>query len=159
MPEIAHCGCIVIRQILLCVDFSESDRHAVSTAVDLALQLGASVELLHVVAPEPDFVGYTAFMYPGRDERADELRHEKTQLAALTDQVEAAGVAAKGFMKEAPTVDGILEFAGKHGHDLIVVGRHGKGLLGSLLMGSVAKELARRSPVLVLVVPPAASGS
>jgi nucleotide-binding universal stress UspA family protein len=144
----------MIKRILLCVDFSESDEHVINYSTELARQLGASIDLLHVVAPEPDFVGYAAHTYPGRDERAHELRDEKAELAKLIDQIETGGVSATGHMKEAPTVDGILEVAGKHGQDMIVIGSHSKGAITTLLLGSVAKDVVKRSRVPVLVVPP-----
>lgn len=144
------------KRYLLCVTLNESDDPVVTQAVDLAKGMGAALEILHVVSPEPDFVGYTAFMYPGRDERAEELREEKAALAALIDKVEQSGLKVTGYMKEAPTVAGILEFSEKHGHELILIGTHTRGIVGTLLMGSVATDVVKKSKIPVLVVPPPA---
>jgi len=37
--------------------------------------------------------------------------------------------------------------------DFVVVGSHGKGILKRAFLGSVSGELARRSPVPVMIVP------
>ena len=144
------------KRFLLCVTLNETDDPVATQAIDLAKGMGAALEVLHVVAPEPDFVGYTAFMYPGRDERAEELRKEKSALAALVDHVKESGLEVTGYMKEASTVAGILEFAEKHGHAMIVLGTHTRGIVGTLLMGSVATDVVKKSKIPVVVVPPSA---
>ena len=144
----------MIERLLLCVDLTDADGPVIESGIGLARQTGASVEVLHVVAPEPDFVGYTAFMYPGRDEHADELRREKAQLKKVADQLAKAGVDVKGYMKEAPTVDGILDFARKHSVDVVMLGTHSKGIVSRFVLGSVARDIVAKSPIPVLVVPP-----
>ena len=143
-----------IRKILAAVDFSDQSNVVVEKAAEAARAFGVPVDILHVVAPEPDFVGYPPFAYPGRDERADELRKEKSALKGMVDRLEAAGVTARAFMKEAPTSEGVVDFAEKHGADLIVIGTHSKGLLERLLIGSSTNAILKRSGVPVLVVPP-----
>ena len=141
-------------KLLLCVDLPEADGHVVDFAVRLAEDLGAAIEVLHIVAPEPDFVGYTSFVYPGRDEQAHELRREKAALSELAERLKAEGAQVSAYMKEAPTVDGILEFAHHHEIRMIVIGSHSKGAISTFLLGSVAKELVKRADIPVLVVPP-----
>jgi nucleotide-binding universal stress UspA family protein len=46
----------------------------------------------------------------------------------------------------------IIEQARENGHDLIVMGSHGRGRLGDALLGSVSREVVHRSPVPVLIV-------
>jgi nucleotide-binding universal stress UspA family protein len=98
-------------------------------------------------------VGYGAYAYPGVDEREEELQQEKRSLRALVDQLKDSGVEASGFMKEAPIVKGLLEFAAERGADLILVGTHGHNILESVLLGSVAEGVIRKSRLPVLVVP------
>jgi len=147
-----------MKKILAAVDFSEQSRLVLDRAAELARAFDGSVDVLHVVAPEPDFVGYTTFVYPGRDERASELRKEKAALAEMVHGLEASGISAKAFMKEAPTTEGVVAFALDHGADVIVLGAHGKNLLQRMVLGSSTHDILRHSPVPVLVVPPPSQG-
>jgi len=49
-------------------------------------------------------------------------------------------------------VDQILEYIAAKHVDLVVMGTHGRGLVGHLFLGSVAERMVRRSPVPVLTV-------
>ena len=49
-------------------------------------------------------------------------------------------------------VDRILDYIDKSHIDLAVMGTHGRGPVGHLLLGSVAERIVRRSPVPVLTV-------
>ena len=52
------------------------------------------------------------------------------------------------------SVDAILGQARKAAADLIVMTTHGRGPLSRAFLGSVADELARRSPIPVLLIRP-----
>jgi len=49
-------------------------------------------------------------------------------------------------------VDQILATIAEHNIDLVVLGTHGRGMVGHLLLGSVAERVIRRSPVPVLTL-------
>ena len=144
-----------MKQIVAAVDFSDQHHLVIDYAIRMAKAFGASLQILHVVAPEPDFVGYAPFGYPGRDERADQLREEKLKLSEMADRGNEAGVETMAFMREAPTVEGLLKFAEEHHADLIVIGTHSKNLLARIVVGSSAQDMIKRSHIPVLVVPPA----
>ena len=60
---------------------------------------------------------------------------------------------ARGLAVEAaPTWQGIVEAADKHGVSLIVLGSHGHTGLGSVLMGSMATAVTHHSKRAVLIV-------
>jgi len=52
---------------------------------------------------------------------------------------------------EGRAADAISAVAGEHGVDLIVMGSRGRGRIGSMLLGSVAAEVAAQAPCPVLV--------
>lgn len=142
-----------MKQLTVAIDFSDNTQRVLDSAVALAKGLDAKVSLIHIIAPEPEFVGFDAYAYPGPDVREDQLQSEKAQLREMADKVRASGVEAAAFMKEAPVVAGIMEFADHHDADVIVVGSHGHGALARLLLGSIAEGVVRQSKIPVLVVP------
>ena len=109
--------------------------------------------LVHIYAPEPDFVGYAEYAYPGVDEREEELREEKNKIREWIDALKDRGVDASGYMREGDTVLGLLEFAEKREVNMLVIGTHGRGIVERLLLGSVAEGIIRHATLPVVVVP------
>ncbi|MGC4084340.1 MAG: universal stress protein [Vicinamibacterales bacterium] len=64
------------------------------------------------------------------------------------------------YVRTGAPADEIVNFARGNEIDLIVMGTHGRGLVGHLLMGSVAEKVVRTAPCPVLTVrnPHAAQG-
>jgi len=140
-------------RLLVCVDFSPVTAGVVEQASLLARALGAEVRLLHVGAPDPDFVGYQAGPATVRDGVARALRDEHRALEDLAERLRAAGVDVKPLMVQGPTRDAIVEQARTFRADMIVLGSHGHGALFNLLVGSVAEGVLHAARVPVLVVP------
>ena len=125
----------------------------VEQGVLLSSALGAEVRLLHVGAPDPDFVGYGVGPGTVRDDAAHALRAEHRALEHLVARFEAAKVVAKPLLVRGPTISTILEQAGRFGADLVVLGSHGHGALFNLVAGSVTQGVLHAATVPVLVVP------
>jgi nucleotide-binding universal stress UspA family protein len=140
-------------RVLVCVDLSEVTDAVVEQGVMIAGALGAEVRLLHVGAPDPDFVGYAAGPDTVRDDVARTLREEHRALDRLVARFQAASVVAKHLMVQGPTVSTILEQAERFGANLIVLGSHGHGALFTLVAGSVTQGVLHAATVPVLVVP------
>ena len=70
----------------------------------------------------------------------------------VVGQLQAQGLRAAGAWKAGPLGETIAEFAQKNGMDLIVMGSHGHGALGRLVMGSVANRVLAHCTVPVLLV-------
>lgn len=144
---------VAIRRILVPTDFSEPAEAALRYGKALAEEFGSTLHLMHVV-PEP-------YIYPWGTEIStmplvDLLTSSETQAAdRLKTLVDDTG-ALKGRVKTSTAigtpVDKILQQVADDGIDLIVMGTHGRGAVGHLLLGSVAERIVRRSPVPVLTV-------
>ena len=138
------------RRILLATDFSAGSDVATQTAIELALNLGAELTLMHVFEI-PVYVGMgTTFspvdiLTPIRDAEVASL--EK----ALAHVRERIPKAQSRFDDGNPT-DRIVAAAGELPADLIVVGTHGRRGASHLLLGSVAERVVRLSPVPVLTI-------
>ncbi|HEX5215653.1 MAG TPA: universal stress protein [Vicinamibacterales bacterium] len=144
---------IQVRAILVPTDFSGPATAAWEHAQWLATQLRSRIHLLHVVSPAP-FDGMSdeaAGMQLGAIFRNAE-QYAREQLQTM---IPARGPLAKRVIvatASGPTVDGILHYAAANDIDLIVIGTHGRGAVGHLLLGSVAERCLQRATLPVLTV-------
>lgn len=139
------------RGVLICLDLSPTMNAVIDEGVSLAKALGTGVLLLHVAAPEPDFVGYDEGVYT-RDKRAKELKKEHADLQALAEKLTADGVQAQALLIQGPNTQTILDQAERHDVRLVVVGSHGHGVLHRFLIGSTTDAVFRRSTRTLVVV-------
>jgi nucleotide-binding universal stress UspA family protein len=142
-----------MRRILAAVDFSEVSDAVVSHATSLAQAFSARLMLLHVAAPDPEFVGLEAGPQTVRDARANELRREHRELQRRARDLRDRGFNAEAFLVQGPTVDTILERAEHLDADLLVLGSHGHGAAYRALLGSISGGVLHRATVPVLIVP------
>jgi nucleotide-binding universal stress UspA family protein len=146
-----------MQHILAAIDFSPVSKAIVWQSAALADAFGAELTLLHVAAPDPDFVGYAVGPKSVRDSRAEELRAEHAELQTLSQALRDRGLTVHALLIEGPTVEKILEEADRVRADAIVVGSHGRGMLERVLLGSVSEGVVRGATCPVVVMP--ASGS
>ena len=144
---------VTIHRILVPTDFSDPAEAALTYARTLAEQFGGTLHLMHVV-PEP-------YVYPWGTEIStmplvDLLTQSETQasdrLKALAGESGLPDDRVKTATAIGTPVDRILQYVADEGIDLVVMGTHGRGAVGHLLLGSVAERIVRRSPVPVLTV-------
>jgi nucleotide-binding universal stress UspA family protein len=140
-----------INRILCPVDFSETSKRAFEYALALAGQLGAELEVIHVLQlpaytlPEGGFE-----LTP--DFETDLSNRLRRQLDEFTKQPAQPSVKVTSALYEGIPYVEITRAAKKHGADLIVIGTHGRTGFSHLLMGSVAERVVRTSEVPVLSI-------
>ena len=142
-----------IQNILVAVDFGDGDQTLLDSALQMAQKFNANVWIVHVAAPDPDFVGYEPGPQYIRDSRADELKSEHKTLHAYADQLRNAGVAAEALLIQGQTVEGIIDEANRLKADLFVVGTHKHGFFHRLLNANAPVELAKKTRIPLLIVP------
>jgi nucleotide-binding universal stress UspA family protein len=142
-----------LQNILVPTDFSEPAEAALQYAQALAQEFHSRLHLLHVV-PEP-------YVYPWGTELstlplADLLTQSeeaaKERLAQLVRGIGTISGTAEFSTAIGPPVDRILDYVRQHQIDLIVMGTHGRGMVGHLLLGSVVERVIRRTTTPVLTV-------
>lgn len=141
-----------INHILVPTDFSGPAREATDYALELARQFDATITLYHVI--EDPVVSIPAL--GGYAPQPREL--EDFSNVALTEWVvaeDAPGVTIHRAWIHGHPVSGIIDYANENGCDLIVMGTHGRGMLGNMLIGSVAERVVRKAKCPVLTVHPA----
>lgn len=144
------------RPILVGVDFSPITAAVLRRARALAGD-GGALRLVHVIdttlVPNADFVD-GALIAECNAALAEEAR---AQLEACARSRDLDGARVESRCLRGRAADVLLEQSAGCSH--LVVGAHARGLLGRLLVGSVAEEAARSARVPVLVVRERAEGS
>ena len=148
-----------MKTILAALDFSPVSKQVVEQAASLAERFSAELTLVHVAAPDPEFVGYEAGPQTVRDSRAREVRAEHRKLQETAESLRARGLSAHALLIQGPSVEKLLAEADRLHADVIVVGSHGHGALHRALLGSVSEGLVRGARVPVLLVPAARAGA
>lgn len=143
----------IIRNILVAVDFDERTTKLVNYAAELAKKFEANLWIVHIAAPEPDFVGYGVGPKYIRDSRADELKEEHRYLYALAERMQQQGVKVDALLIPGPTVQMILDEARKLEADLLITGSHDHSFIYNAFVGSTALELFKKSSIPLLTVP------
>ena len=142
-----------IRRILVPVDFSAHSDRAVRYAATLAGQVGASVELLHVVE---DLLATTAyskvFVADVADVMQEEINRSARQLRLLAEGMFPHGADVETTVVVGRPARAIVDRAANGRFDLIVMGTHGRTGLSHMMVGSVAEHVVRISPCAVLTV-------
>jgi len=139
--------------LLIALDLTESSSKVAGQGRVLADGLGSKAYVLHVAAPEPDFVGYDVGPQTVRDSVAEEFHQELREIQEIAEGFRAAGIDAQALLVRGPTVATILDQAEKYSIDMIVLGSHGKTAMNRLLVGSVSEGVLRDSNCPVVVVP------
>lgn len=139
------------RSILLASDLDARSDRALDRAVQLARAWGARLVVANVV--EENAVEAHAMLVrdPPAWYRGSDPVHEAEKL--LQADADARGVDVDlRVVRGGRVADRVLEVAREEGCDLIVTGVARQEILGRLMLGSTVDQLARRSPVPVLVV-------
>jgi len=145
----------MFRRILIPTDGSTVSAKAVKSGVALAARLGASVVAYHAIEPIERL-----YYAEGRIARAGVVKELQARLdeqgrrylANVTKATERAGVPCETVIGTPATADqGIVETARRKRCDAIFMASHGRGPIGTLLLGSVTQKVLARTKLPVLV--------
>jgi nucleotide-binding universal stress UspA family protein len=113
--------------------------------------------VLHVAAPEPDFVG---FDLPGGPYdaaiRAADLERLADELEAVAGVLRDQGVVAQGELVSGPTVATIVERSTAPDVAMIVIAGRRHNVVHRVMLGSVVSSVLKHTELPVVVVPPPA---
>lgn len=161
-------------KILYLTDLSNEGRHAFPYAASLAHKYSADLTVLHIVERhdfEKYLVGYVdedlwnQIKERNLEDAREMLVRRKRSDATIrntVDQFCQDAMAARDDdqpyvtydvdVEEGDPVDTVLAKVTREGFDLVVVGKHGHGIIEGTLMGDTARRIVRRCTVPVLVV-------
>ncbi len=136
---------IVMKNVLVAVNFDEASNVALRYARSLAKNFGARLHVLHVME--------NLFLRPmANDPRAIEAGMTRRLLETLSDEDRTELNAVPVIRKSDAPAEEIVKYANAEQIDLIVMGTHGRPGMAHLLMGSVAEKVVRSAPCPVLTL-------
>ncbi len=140
---------VPIQTILCATDFSDGTTAALRAARGLARDHGSRLVVLYVA---PNLFLPEGGMVAPLDLDADRAALEQVRGRLDGPDLKEPVVT---LLAQGDPADEILHAADQVAADLVVVGSHGRGAIGRLLMGSVAEQVLRRSnrPVLIAKAP------
>ena len=142
-----------MKNILVTIDFDKNIDLLIDKAFELAESFDSKIWLMHISAPDPDFIGYDVGPQDERDFRAKELRKEHKLLQGYASELQEKGVNAEGLLIQGTTIEMIIQESKKLNVDLIIAGHHEHGFLYKWFADPVSEELIKRSKIPVLIVP------
>ena len=152
---------IKLKNILFLTDFSQASEAALPFALSVATAYHSAIYALHVITPVAYGSYQSSSMYAtpelaanataaAEESAHEEMRRLDSQMAGLQhDSITVRDVAVW------PAVERVLQ---EREFDLMVLGTHGRTGPLKLIMGSVAEEIFRRSPIPVLTIGPQVRG-
>lgn len=142
-----------MKNLLVSIDFNNKEELLLDQAFKLGHTFDAKIWLVHIAAPDPDFVGYEPGPQYIRDSRAEDLRKEHQQLQEYANQLKARGVETEGLLIQGATIETVIEESEKLNIDMIITGHHDHNFLYKTFVGSVADGIVNKSKIPVLLVP------
>lgn len=149
---------MVIKNILVPVDFSKFSNTMLATAIKIAESYKAKVHLLHIEedlyriqqghelsvmdkASIPIIEGFHQTLLRECGKKLNEYLHRIPQ-----------AVRGSADMREGHPTEMILNYINENSIDLVVLGSHGESDLAAVLLGSTTDKLARKAPCSVFIV-------
>lgn len=141
----------MVKRVLVPVDGSEQARAALEYAIEEFAE--ESVTILHVIDPREfnTYGGVEGWV------DLDDLREQRQEQARrivekARERAEEHGLAVETEVVTGKDARAIIDYATEHGSEHIVMGSHGRSGISRVLLGSVAENVVRRSPVPVTIV-------
>lgn len=137
----------VTRRILLATDLSEASAAATDQALELARGLRAELLIVSVIDPAASAPGEPRVL------RLDQRRTVREAAAlGLVLRGKGLGVRVTFLVWDGEPGPSIVAAAGSEQADMVIVGSHGRGVVGRFVLGSVSEHVVRHAPCPVLVV-------
>jgi nucleotide-binding universal stress UspA family protein len=141
-----------IKKVLIALDYDPTAKKVAEVGFEMAKAMGAEITLIHVIV---DLVTYSLTylnMGPLQSDSGMELKDASHQFLEKTKQY-LGDMTIQTLIKEGDFSDSILETAKEINADCIVIGSHSQKWLENIVMGSVTKEVLRKTTIPLFIVP------
>ena len=135
----------MFKNILVATEFNVNYHKLIDYAKEIASKFDAKIWIIHVIAPESDFVGYGMEPLYIPDFKDDKIKEEHRLLKNIVEELQLAGVSSDGLILEGATTERILEECNKLKIDLICMGHRNYGWIHQLLAKHVDIDVIEHS--------------
>ena len=142
-----------MKNILVSIDFHDKTRLLIEQAVNLARAFKSKIWLIHMAAPDPDFVGYGPGPEYIREDRAIDLKNEHELLRRYRIEMRENGLDTEALLIQGATVETILDEIERLNIDLIILGHHEHSIIYNLFHESVSDKVIQKSNIPMLIIP------
>lgn len=136
---------------LVATDGSSEGHDAVEQAAEHAAALGATLDLVHVLAPETELVDGDIVM-PGEERTIETGRRTLEQATALASEAAGTEIEPNTELLTGRPADAITRYADEVDADAIYLGHRGLSSEREQVVGSVAKSALDKASVPVMIV-------
>jgi nucleotide-binding universal stress UspA family protein len=144
---------IALKHVLVPTDFSETSDVALKYGKAFAAAFGATLHVVHVIEePYGQPWAVEAYGFSLAALQDEWIKEAKGRMEKILSEDERKTLKAVTTTVLGHPVMEIMRYAKDNGIDLVVMGTHGRGPLGHVVMGSVAERLVRKAPCPVLTV-------
>ena len=143
-----------MKTIIAALDFSDASEPVIAATTKLAKALNEGIHLVHVVEAEPTYAayGFSPDEFPAMHQvQTESLNRGEEKLQKIAQEIDVPNVQTR--VLQGQPLHALLMYAEEINADMLVLGSHGHGFLGSLLLGSVAEGCVRKAKIPALIVP------
>jgi len=146
-----------VKNVLFATDFSPISEAAMPYATAICRRFGSTLHVVHVLSEAGLLMMTGGVDYVSMGTIYEDAYNE------AKDKIEQCAECFEGFphrthVRHGQVWKNLVSIIQENETDLIVVGTHGRGGLGKLLLGSVAEDILRHAECPVLTVGPKVSG-
>lgn len=142
-----------MKKILLAVDKEKGTNEILDYGGKMASLYGATLYIVHIAEPDPEFVGYEVGPEYIRLDAARMYRDEHRWVQDLAKRLESKNVDARALLIQGYAAEEILKQAEDINVDLVICGSHKNGFFYNLFMDNMAVELSKKSKRPLLIYP------
>jgi nucleotide-binding universal stress UspA family protein len=163
-------GMAVQMNILVCTDLTELSENVLAKAQEIACATSAKLWIIHIVSPDPDFIGYEqaelsqtgVLKYKIESQSnsqnirkfiSEKLHQNHRKVQTLSANIRNEGIDTTGLMIQGAIVKTILKQASKLNVDMIILGSQQHSFIHQCILGSISNEVIHNANVPILVVP------
>ncbi len=146
-----------VKNVMFATDFSPASEAAMPYATAICRRFGSTLHLVHVLSDAGLLLmtGGVDYVSMGTiyEDTHNEIKEKLEQLAGYFEEIPH-----KSHVRHGQVWKNLAAIIEENEIDLIVVGTHGRGGIGKLLLGSVAENILRHAKCPVLTVGPKVAG-